>query len=134
MSLKYIFHNWIHIDKWNWVAGKFEDEYFSFSRIDVLNKIIINGFIATKEGNIPVVNVEVTTKTKDDGKTPVSSEFIVTDKNGKKRTIISNTLHSLHLPLPAKEGTTEIFEQVVIFKCDDKKADGISEYLISTRK
>ena len=31
-------------------------------------------------------------------------------------------------------GFTEIFEQVVIFTCEGKEGDGISEYLISTRK
>lgn len=125
--------DWIHIDGWNWAGGKCEDEYISISRVNVLGKVFVNGFIATKNGNIAVKNVEVSTRTKNDGKTPISSKFIVTDKNGKKRTLITNTIHSLHLPLPSKEGLTEIFEQIVSFKLDNKKGDGISEYLISTR-
>ena len=125
--------DWIHIDGWNWAAAKFEDKYISISRIEVFGKIIVNGFIATKDGNIPVTNIEVTTKTKEDGKTPVSSEFIVTDAKGIVRKFITKTIHSMHLPLPSEKGMTEIFEQVAIFKCDGKEGDGISEYMISTR-
>ncbi|MFX0139164.1 MAG: hypothetical protein ACFFDN_36315 [Candidatus Hodarchaeota archaeon] len=126
--------DWIHIDGWNWAAAKFSDgEYISLSRVEVFGKIFVNGFIATKEGNIPIKNVDVTTKTRDDGKTPVSSEFIVTDTKGKQRTIITNTIHSIHLPLPSEKGTTDIYEQIAVFNSDGKEGDGISEYLISTR-
>ncbi len=126
--------DWIHIDGWNWAAAYFGDEYISVSRVEVFEKEFYNGFIATKDGNIPVIKVEVTTKKRDDGKTPVSSEFIITDINGKKWKFNTNTIHSLHLPLPSEKGLTEIFEQIAIFNLDGKEGDGISEYLISTRK
>ncbi|MHA1381041.1 MAG: DUF7064 domain-containing protein [Candidatus Helarchaeota archaeon] len=125
--------DWIHIDAWNWAAAYFEDVYLSISRVSVFGKEFYNGFFSTQKGNIPVVKVEVATKTKEDGKTPISSDFKVTDINGKKWNFSTKTIHSLHLPLPSDKGMIEIFEQIAIFSLSEKEGDGISEYLISTR-
>lgn len=125
--------DWISIDRWNWISAQFEDKTINIARIEVFGKILQSGFISTKAGNTAVKKVEVTTKTKEDGKTPVSSTFILTDEKGKKTTVVSNTIKSLSLPLPSPKGVTEIFEQISTFTCAGKEGDGISEYLISSR-
>ena len=125
---------WVQIDRWNWVSAQFEDETINFIKSDLLGKSPQTGVIYSKgKDNIIIDKIEVNTKTKDDGKTPVSSTFVLTDKEGKKRTLESKTIFSQYLPLPSRTGKTEIFEQVAIFTCDGKEGDGISEYLISTR-
>ena len=125
---------WVQIDRWNWVSAQFEDEAINFIKSDLLGKSPQMGVIYSKgKDNIIIDKIEVNTKTKDDGKTPVSSTFVLTDKEGKKRTLESKTIFSQYLPIPSRTGKTEIFEQVAIFTCDDKEGDGISEYLISTR-
>ena len=126
--------DWVSIDRWNWISAQFEDKTINIARIEVLGKIIQTGFISTKDGNTRIKEVNVTTKTKEDGKTPVSSTFVLTDENGNKTTIISKTIKSLHLPIAAPRKITEVFEQVAIFTIDGKEGDGISEYLISTQK
>jgi len=126
--------DWAGIDAWNWVSAQFEDETINFYRSEALGKVTQNGIIYSKfADNIKIEKIEVTTKTKENEKTPVSSTFILTDKNGKKRILESMTIFSQYLPLPSPKGLTEIFEQVAIFTCDDKEGDGISEYLSSTR-
>ena len=125
--------DWVHIDAWNWGAAQFADKTIGFVRSDVLGKNPQFGFISTKDGNQKIEKVEATTQTKEDGKTPVSSTFILTDENGKTITLDSKTIFSMHLPLPTEKGITEIFEQVVIYTCEGEEGDGISEYLISTR-
>ncbi|TFG05635.1 MAG: hypothetical protein EU536_01220 [Promethearchaeota archaeon] len=126
--------DWVNIDGWNWVAAQFTDKTINLVRSEVLGKIPQTGFISTKAGNVKVHTVEVSTKTKDDGKTPISSIFKFTDEIGKKWTMESKTIFSMHLPLPSEKGLTEIFEQVALFTLDGAEGDGISEYLISTRK
>ncbi len=126
--------DWVRIDGWNWVSAQFEDEAINLYTVNALGKILEGGIIYSKDSdNIKIVKIEVTTKTKDDGKTPVSSTFIMTDETGKKRTIESKTIFSQYMPLPSPKGLTEIYEQVVIFTYEGKEGDGISEYLISTR-
>ncbi|MFX1450000.1 MAG: hypothetical protein ACFFCM_04095 [Promethearchaeota archaeon] len=126
--------DWVTIDRWNWISAQFEDKTINIARVEVLGKVIQTGFISTKDRNLHIKNVEVTTKTKEDGKTPVSSTFELTDETGNKTTLVSNTIKSIHLPLPSPKGLTEVFEQIVTFKYEGKEGDGISEYLISTRK
>ncbi|NVM31096.1 MAG: hypothetical protein HWN65_19800 [Candidatus Helarchaeota archaeon] len=126
--------DWVNIDAWNWVDAQFEDKSVNFVRSDVLGKNPQFGALSTKDETIKIVKVEVSTKTKDDGKTPVSSTFNLTDENGKEITVVSKTIFSVHLPLPSEKGITEIFEQVAVFTCEGKEGDGISEYLISTRR
>ncbi|NVM52298.1 MAG: hypothetical protein HWN66_01260 [Candidatus Helarchaeota archaeon] len=125
--------DWVNIDAWNWVGVQFEDKWLSFVRSDVLGKNPQFGVLSTKDETIKIEKVEVNTKTKEDGKTPVSSTFTLTDENGKTMKIVSNTIFSMHLPLPSEKGITEIFEQVAVFTWEGKEGDGISEYLISTR-
>ena len=126
---------WVQIDGWNWVSAQFEDETINFIRSELLGKSPQNGVIFSKgKDNAIIEKVEVTTKTKDDGKTPVSSTFVLTDKEGNERTLESKTIHSSYLPLKSRTGLTEIFEQVAIFTCEGKEGDGVSEYLISTRE
>ena len=126
--------DWVRIDGWNWVSAQFEDEAINLYTVKALGKILEGGIIYSKDSeNIKIEKIEVTTKTKDDGKTPVSSTFIMTDEKGKKRTIESKTIFSQYMPLPSPKGVTEIYEQVAIFTYEGKEGDGISEYLISTR-
>ena len=126
--------DWVRIDGWNWVSAQFEDEAINLYTVNALGKILEGGIIYSKDSdNIKIEKIEVTTKTKDDGKTPVSSTFIMTDEKGKKRTIESKTIFSQYMPLPSPKGVTEIYEQVAIFTYEGKEGDGISEYLISTR-
>jgi len=126
--------DWVNIDGWNWGAAQFADETIGFVRSDVLGKNPQFGFISSKQGNILIKSVEVSTKTRDDGKTPMASTFILTDQTGRQRMLNSQTIFSLHLPLPSEKGFTEIYEQIVIYTCEGKEGDGISEYLISTKK
>lgn len=126
--------DWAKIDKWYWFSAQFNDETINSFRIEFSGKALINGFYSNKGGNISIKNVEVKTETKEDGKTPMASEYILIDKNGKKRILESNTIQSIYLPLPSKEGLTEIYEQIATFKIDGKEGNGIAEYLISTRK
>jgi len=125
---------WVQIDGWNWVSAQFEDETINFVKSDLLGKSPQSGVIYSKgKENEIIEKIEVNTKTKEDGKTPTSSTFILTDKKGNKRTLESKTIYSKYLPLKSRTGITEIFEQVAVFTCDGKEGDGISEYLISTR-
>ena len=125
---------WVQIDGWNWVSAQFEDETINFVKSNLLGKSPQSGVIYSKDKeNVIIEQIEVITKTKEDEKTPVSSTFILTDKEGNKRTLESKTIFSKYLPLKSRTGLTEIFEQVAIFTCDGKEGDGISEYLISTR-
>lgn len=126
--------DWVNIDRWNWISAQFEDKTINIARVEVIGKILQTGFISTKDGNIHIKNVEVTTKTKEDGKTPVSSTFGLTDEKGNKTILVSNTIQSIHLPLPSPKGKTEVFEQIVTFEYEGKEGNGISEYLISTRE
>jgi len=126
--------DWAGIDAWNWVSAQFEDETINFYKAEALGEVKQDGIIYSKGAdNIRIENIEVTTKTKENEKTPVLSTFILTDENGKKRTIESNTIFSQYLPLPSEKGLTEIYEQVAIFTCNAKEGDGISEYLSTTR-
>jgi hypothetical protein len=125
--------DWVNIDGWNWGAAQFEDKTIGFLRSEVLGKNPQFGFISTKEGNIIIKSVEVSTETEADGKTPVASTFTLLDQTGNKLILKSKTIYSLHLPLPSEKGFTEIYEQIVIYTCDGKEGDGISEYLISTQ-
>ena len=126
---------WAGIDSWNWVSAQFEDKTINFYKAEALGQVKQDGIIYTKGAdNIRIESIEVSTKTKENEKTPVSSTFILTDENGKKRTIESKTIFSQYLPLPSEKGLTEIYEQVAVFTCDGKEGDGTSEYLSSTRK
>ncbi|NVM52469.1 MAG: hypothetical protein HWN66_02115 [Candidatus Helarchaeota archaeon] len=126
--------DWVGIDRWYWISAQFEDKTVNITRVEFRGKITHNGFISSKDGNIVIKKIEVTTETKDDGKTPLTSTFILTDENGNKHTIISHTIFTLHFPVPVKEGFTEVFEQITTFKFEGKEGDGIAEYLISTRQ
>ena len=126
--------HWVQIDAWNWVSAQFEDMTINCYKTHLPGITPQMGVIYSKgKENALIENIEVTTKTKEDGKTPISSTFILTDKNGNKKILESKTISSVYLPLPSKKGLTEIFEQVAIFSCDGIEGDGISEYLISTR-
>lgn len=125
--------NWVYIDRWNWISAQFEDQTVNIARIEAKGHLLIGGFIASKEGNKRVEKVEIETKTTEDGKTPTSSTFKITDQDGKMIEVVSSTRRSIHLPQPTKFGITEIFEQIADFKMGTKKGEGISEYLISTR-
>jgi len=125
--------NWVFIDRWNWISAQFDDQTVNIARIEVKDHLLIGGFISTKKGNKRVENVEIETITEEDGKTPKSSTFTITDQDGKTVTVVSSTRHSIYLPQPTQYGVTEIYEQIVDFKMGTKKAEGISEYLISTR-
>ncbi len=125
--------DWVGIDRWYWISAQFEDRTVNITRVEFRGKILHNGFISSKNGNIAIKKIEVTTKTKEDGKTPLSSTFILKDENGTKHSIISNTIFTLHMPVPVKEGFTEVYEQITTFKFEGKEGDGITEYLISTR-
>jgi len=126
--------DWGGIDSWNWVVAQFEDETINFYKAEALGEVKQDGIVYSKSAdNIRITNIEVTTKTKENEKTPVSSTFIITDENGKKRTIESKTIFSQYLPLPSEKGLTEIYEQVAIFTYNGKEGDGISEYLSTTR-
>ncbi len=125
--------DWVNIDSWNWGAAQFPEETIAFVRSNVFGKNPQAGFISSKKGNIPITGVEVTTQTEKDNKTPISSTFVLIDKNRTKRILYSKTIFNLHLPLPSERGFTEIFEQIVTYTWNGKEGDGISEYLISTR-
>jgi hypothetical protein len=125
--------DWVYIDKWNWISAQFDDQTVNIARIDVKGHLLIGGFVSTKKGNKRVENVEIETETEEDGKTPKSSTFTITDQDGKVITVISSTRHSIHLPQPTQFGVTEVFEQIADFEMGSKKGEGISEYLISTR-
>ena len=126
--------DWIYIDKWNWISAQFEDRTVNIARVEVKGHLLIAGFISTKDGNKRVMDVKVETETKEDGKTPTSSTFTITDQDDQITKVVSKTRHSIHLPQPTKFGVTEVFEQIVDFSLDGMKGEGISEYLISTRK
>ena len=126
--------DWGGIDSWNWVVAQFEDETINFYKAEALGEVKQDGIIYSEGAdNIRIENIEVTTTMKKDEKTPVSSTFIITDENGKKRTIESKTIFSQYLPLPSEKGLTEIYEQVAIFTYNGKEGDGISEYLSTAR-
>lgn len=125
--------DWVGIDRWYWISAQFEDKTANLARVEFRGKILHNGFISSKDENIAIKEIEVTTKTKEDGKTPLSSTFILTDEKGNKHTIISNTIFTLNMPVPVKEGFTEVFEQITTFSYEGKEGDGITEYLISRR-
>jgi hypothetical protein len=125
--------NWIYIDRWNWISAQFEDQTVNIARIEAKGHLLIGGFISGKSGNKRVENVEIETKTTEDGKTPTSSTFKIIDQDGKTIEVVSSTRRSIHLPQPTKFGVTEVFEQIADFKMGTKKGEGISEYLISTR-
>lgn len=126
--------DWGGIDSWNWVVAQFEDETINFYKAEALGEVKQDGIIYSKGADsIRIKNIEVTTKMKENEKTPISSTFILTDENGKKRTIESKTIFSQYLPLPSEKGLTEIYEQVAIFTFNGKEGDGISEYLSTTR-
>jgi len=127
--------DWVTIDRWNWISAQFKDPdmTINIARVEVIGKVLQTGFISRKNDNVHIKEVQVLTKTKDDGKTPISSEFTLTDENGKKITLVSNTFQSFHLQLPSPRGLTEVFEQMATFTCEGQEGDGISEYLISTR-
>ena len=125
--------SWVFIDRWNWISAQFEDRTINIARIEVKGHLLIGGFISTKDGNKAVKDVQIETKCEDDGKTPISSTFTITDQDGTTVKVVSNTRKSIYLPQPTKFGVTEVFEQVVDFNLNDMKGEGISEYLISTR-
>ncbi|NVM03900.1 MAG: hypothetical protein HWN67_16330 [Candidatus Helarchaeota archaeon] len=126
--------DWVKIDRWYWISAQFEDETLNIFQIEFAGKKLLNGFYSKRERNTTIKNVEISSKTKSDGKTPISSVFNFIDENGKKRTIKSKTIHNIYLPLPSSEGFTEIYEQIATFEIDGKKGAGVTEYLISTRK
>ncbi|NVM30149.1 MAG: hypothetical protein HWN65_14995 [Candidatus Helarchaeota archaeon] len=126
--------DWVYIDRWNWISAQFEDRTVNIARVEVKGHLIIGGFISTKEGNKRVIDVKVDTETKEDGKTPVSSTFTITDQDDQITKVVSKTRFSIHLPQPTEKGITEVFEQIVDFDLDGMKGEGISEYLITTRK
>jgi len=125
---------WIGIDRWNWVSAQFENMTINFAKINVMGKIPQKGIIYSKRKIVIIDKIDVETQTEDDGKTPASSIFTLTDKEGNKIVLKSKTIFSVYLPLPSRRGVTEVYEQVAIFTCDGKEGDGISEYLISTRE
>ena len=126
--------NWVFLDRWNWISAQFEDRTVNIARIEVKGHLLIGGFISTEDGNKSVKDVQITTETKEDGKTPVSSTFKITDSDGKTIKVVSKTRFSIHLPQPTEFGITEVFEQIADFETEGKRGEGISEYLISTRK
>lgn len=126
--------DWVYIDRWNWISAQFADRTINIARIEVKGHTLIGGFISTKEGNKRVIDVKVETETKEDGKTPTSSTFTITDQDNKVIKVVSKTRFSIHLPQPTKFGVTEVFEQIADFDLNGAKAEGIAEYLISTRK
>ena len=106
----------------------------NFAKTNVMSKAPQIGFIHTKGKEVRVIEkIDVETQTKENGKTPVSSTFTLTDKAGNEIIIKSETIFSVYLPLPSRSGITEVFEQMVIFTYEGKEGDGISEYMISTR-
>ncbi|MHA1269832.1 MAG: DUF7064 domain-containing protein [Candidatus Helarchaeota archaeon] len=128
--------DWVNINGWNWAAAQFEDETINLWHSIVFNKSLESGTVFTKNKNIRIMNVDVTTQFANDMKKPISSKFTFTDEYGNKRELVSETIFSLHFPVPTSDsmGFSEIYEQIAKFKCDDKEGFGISEYMISTHK
>ena len=126
--------DWVNIDRWNWIAAQFDDKTINAARIEVFGKIIYQGFISTKEKNLPIrkVDVETTYGYQDNPKWPKSSKFTLRTDEGSFE-IVSTTYKSLNLQRPTKNGITEIFEQIVHFEMNGKKGVGISEYMSSKK-
>jgi len=127
--------DWIKIDKWNWIACQFGDCTINASRVEVIGKIIKQGFISTAEEHEPVIDVEVETEYGYEGKesVPKSSTFKITTPT-RQYTIVSKTWKSIYIRRLWEQGLTEVHEQIVEFEMNGKKGYGISEYMISTPK
>lgn len=126
--------DWIKIDKWNWIACQFDDCTINSSRVEVIGKIIKQGFISTAKGHEQIIDVDVETEYGYEGKAsvPKSSTFKIKTPT-QQFTIISHTWTSFHLQRQTEQGFAEVHEQIVEFEMDGKKGYGISEYLKSTR-
>ena len=126
--------NWLLIDKWNWIACQFDDCTINSSRIELLGKIITQGFISTSEKHERVTDVEVETVYGFEGNdaVPKSSTFRITTPT-EEFTIVSKTSKSMHIQRPTEQGITEVYEQIVKFEKNGVFGYGISEYMKSTR-
>jgi hypothetical protein len=122
--------DWVQFDGWNWVSAQFEEMTINFVKSHLFGVSPQMGVIYSKgKENIIIKDIEVTTITKEDGKTPSSSTFVLTDEDGNKKILKSNTISNLYLPIPTLNGLMEVYEQVTTFTYGNKIGYGISEYL-----
>ena len=127
--------DWHGVDRW--IAGQFQFKNWNCGlRKDYYaNKIDVSGYISTKEGLIPIKDVEIDIIDNNDSlKTPLITTYHITDVNDKTynieaRLIDKNSIFRFARQFP--DGYTELFEEMVIMKDLDNGeiGSGMSEHL-----
>lgn len=127
--------DWHGVD--HWIAGQFQfkDLNCGLRKDYYQNKIDVSGYIATKDGTIPIRDVEIDIIDDSDKlKTPLITTYHITDEQDKTynieaRLIDKNSIFRFARQFP--DGYTELFEEMVIMKDKDygEIGSGMSEHL-----
>jgi len=129
------FRDWHQFDRWHHANFQFKDWSCAFRKDYIKDTIDLSGYIATKEGAIPVSNVEVEIiEDADKYNTPLITNYTITDKkdhifNITAKPIDNNT--SFRFARDIEGGYTEMFDQMVTMENKDtgEIGSGISELL-----
>ena len=129
------YRDWHQFDKW--YAGHFQFKDWSCTfRKDYYNDTIdLSGHISSKEGNTPISTIEIKTiKDNDQFKSPVRTNYLITDINDKSFKINAKRIMNDSLIRFARNfqgGFTELFEQMVVMtnKESGEVGSGMMEHL-----
>jgi hypothetical protein len=127
--------DWHGVD--HWIAGQFQFEDWNCGlRKDYFqDKIDVSGYITSKDGNVPIADVEIEILNDTDRlKTPKVTTYHITDVIGntyniEARLIANKSLFRFVRNFP--DGMTELFEEMVIMRNLDtgEIGTGMSEHL-----
>jgi hypothetical protein len=135
------YRDWHQFDKWYAGHIQFNDYVITFRKDYHNGNIDLSGYYASKQGvysltSLDVVNIQV----EDDGyNTPLSSTYIISSEDAHDFELFNTRLGrntSFRFAREFTGGYTELFEQMVVIKCNNtgKIGTGMAEYLRTIKK
>jgi hypothetical protein len=129
------YRDWHEFDKW--YAGHFQFKHWSctFRKDYHMGRIDLSGHISREEGNTPLSSLEIETINDNDRfKSPLISNYFITDKNGNCYRVKAEKINSnsfVRFTRQFQGGYTELFEQMVIMNDKDSGeiGSGMMEHL-----
>jgi len=115
---------------WRWLSCHFDEELsFNLTRIAIASVDVFNGFV-TREGiNYPLRRAALEEELEEDGVTQKSLRFLIEDVGGQTIEVSGKVLTVIPILLESEGHRTLVNEALTEYRCGDKVAYGISEYL-----
>ncbi|MFX0169936.1 MAG: hypothetical protein ACFE89_11350 [Candidatus Hodarchaeota archaeon] len=126
-----------HIDNWFALQAQFDELMIGLRYDTVQGKSHLSGCISSKEGNVPLTKIQVTTQFEENTiRKPVKATSHIRDQKGRSFTLQSQLIHPLSFARYSRQfdgGETELFEEMVIHECEElnQTGTGLAEWLFT---